>query len=393
MTNTKMTRPFTKSKELQSRPTNQRNYSTFDFANPIVQWVICQKYYHFLYIIFTLILSCNDANNNTHKANVYIKLSLGEFHNKHYETALININNAIDIDSSNAKAYYYRALINFEKLNIDSLSSNSKIQIMEDCIKTLELDSHFDSVFILLVPLIAEQSNSENAIKALNIGLSKNKNSSLLFGLRGILNYGLDDFESSEGDLDKCIILNPNADSYFYLFLAKSKFRVKKYKKAIGFLDQALKMNKNEIESYFWKGASYSKLNMPKFAIENYSITIMHDDLNKTKALQNRGIEYNNLNLFNKALNDFDRAICIDNSNISLHLLKAETLIALGRINQAIIECNYAIGIDNSYANSYLKRGNIYRKKQSKGLACKDFKLAANLGSKQAKLIIKDYCD
>ncbi len=388
-----MPRPFTKSKELLSRPLNQRNYSTFDFATPIVQRLICKNIIFFYILFFILILSCNDENNNTHKANVYIKLSLDEFYNKNYETALININNAIDSDSSIAKAYYYRALINFEKTNIDSLSSDSKIQIVEDCIKTLELDSQFDSVFILLVPLISEQSNSENAIKALNIGISKNQNSSLLFGLRGILNYGLDDFESSESDLDKCIILNPNADSYFYLFLAKSKFRVNKYLEALSFLDQALKMNKNEIESYFWKGASYSKLNMPKFAIENYSISIMHDDLNKTKALQNRGIEYNNLNLFNKALNDFDRAIRIDNSNISLHLLKAETLITLGRINQAIIECNYAIGIDNSNANSYLVRGKIYRKIKSKGLACKDFKLAANLGSKEAKLIIKDYCD
>ena len=247
----------------------------------------------------------SSCNNNTSEFEILSNenLQIGiEFLNKdNYKDALVRVNKAIYYNSENANAYYYRAAIY-------TAIDDNKDSIISDCYSALQINSSMDSIYSIMINPIIEKKGKLEAIRILDDGLKNNNNSSVIYLLRGLIKYGLEDYISAESDFKLSIEKNTSKDSYAQLFLGKAKFRNSDYYGAIYSLNKALEIDSNEKESYFWRAACHSKLKKYQDAIDDYTNSINKDEEHKSQAFQNRGISYGNLGFNLKAYEDLKKA-------------------------------------------------------------------------------------
>ena len=116
-------------------------------------------------------------------------------------------------------------------------------------------------------------------------------------------------------------------------------------KKAIEYLNNAIRLQPNYANAYNIRGISYTKLEQYQRAIEDFNETIrLKPDF--TNAYVNRGVAYALLLQYQRAINDFNKAIRLKPDNV----------------------------------NAYNSRGYVYFKQSNKKLGCQDAKKACNLG-------------
>jgi tetratricopeptide (TPR) repeat protein len=254
-------------------------------------------------IVVIILCSCNDVSNeNFVRADENIKIGKELLDKEDYENALTYFNKALDYNPNNAVAYYYRALVYMDKEEEGSMDS-----VISNCLRAIAIESSFDSAYVVLIGPYAEKNGRIEALNLLNLAISSNPNSAALFLLRGIFKYGLGDYNSAILDLEKSIALNPNEDSYTYLFLGKAQFRCHNYDAGIVTLNKSIQIDSNELESYFWRGACNSKLDKSREAINDYTLYINVVDTifgMRMQAHQNRGIEYSKIGMNDSACKD-----------------------------------------------------------------------------------------
>ena len=116
-------------------------------------------------------------------------------------------------------------------------------------------------------------------------------------------------------------------------------------KKAIEYLNNAIRLQPNYANAYNIRGISYTKLEQYQRAIEDFNETIrLKPDF--TNAYVNRGVAYALLLQYQRAIDDFNKAIRLKPDNV----------------------------------NAYNSRGYVYFKQSNKKLGCQDAKKACNLG-------------
>jgi len=168
------------------------------------------------------------------------------------------------------------------------------------------------------------------------------------------------------------------------------------------------------------------------FASKNYEEAItaysIYLDLHPThiKSLYNRGRSFEELKIFDKAHDDFEAVLAIDKKNTAalLSLSKynyrldkfdrakyyaelaikhndqlAQGYFWLGRAHhqmgvfaEAMKSYNNAINLDREYGEAYLYRGAVKVGLKRVKSACADFRSAEELGVKEAKIAIQNYC-
>jgi tetratricopeptide (TPR) repeat protein len=122
---------------------------------------------------------------------------------------------------------------------------------------------------------------------------------------------------------------------------------------AINMFNEAIKIDNEKLEAYYWRGNSYAVLNMFDMAILDYERILSRDGKN-VLAINNRGYTYymKGVNMeedmhdfiqaneyFQKALADFNKAISLNHPN-SMEVVhnRAATLRRLGKIEEACKE-------------------------------------------------------
>ncbi|KAJ8771627.1 hypothetical protein K2173_026804 [Erythroxylum novogranatense] len=78
------------------------------------------------------------------------------------------------------------------------------------------------------------------------------------------------------------------------------------------------------------------------------------------EALKNMGNEKYKQGRFSEALALYDRSIALDSSKATYRSNKSAALIGLGRLIDAVTECNEAIRIDPSYKRAHYRLGTLY---------------------------------
>jgi len=242
------------------------------------------KFFNHSYLLVSfstifILLGCRNNNKNIVLSNFVFNEGMIYLDKGDYKNAYLKFTEAINLNQENKFAYYQRAL------SIE-VSEDKYDEIIENCQAVLELDPYFDSAYIPLIGPFAEKHGRYNAIELLNVGLQNNPASAILYMLRGVLYYHIEDYANSIKDLENSININKNSDSYTHFFLGKARFRNRDYYGGIGAFDEALKIDPREVESYFWRGACKSELKMNQQAIEDYTKCI-ELDIRKDQALQN----------------------------------------------------------------------------------------------------------
>ena len=85
----------------------------------------------------------------------------------------------------------------------------------------------------------------------------------------------------------------------------------------------------------------------------------------------NRGVTYNNLELYDKAIEDYNRAIQLNPGDAYAYSNRGNTYYYLQRYDEALADHNQALQINPNFSNAYLNRGNVFRdlKRDSEALA------------------------
>ena len=146
-----------------------------------------------------------------------------------------------------------------------------------------------------------------------------------------------------------CSCSEKNKTASDWLEKEKALWDGKKYtdpRKAIEYLNNAIKLQPNNAETYTKRGAAYFNLGQCHGAIENYSkaISLKQD---YTFAYNDRGAAY----------------------------------IGLGQYKQAIEDFNKAISLKPDYASAYNNRGAAYLLQGNKELGCPDAQKACEFGN------------
>jgi tetratricopeptide (TPR) repeat protein len=197
------------------------------------------------------------------------------YHLKNYDSALINYNDAIKIDSTNSSAWmgvgivlentekYDLAEFNYLKaLDYDKNStviyfnlgllyekSDKPSFAMKSYDKVIELDSNYASAYINRGDLKLKNRLYIEAISDFNIAISLDSLDKISYNNRGLCNFYLKEYQSAIYDFERALNLNLgksfdenfDTDKYSYNNIANSYFGLNNITKACEFWNIAIK--------------------------------------------------------------------------------------------------------------------------------------------------------
>ena len=163
------------------------------------------------------------------------------------------------------------------------------------------------------------------------------------------------------------------------------------YQSAIKSLVLFLEKNPSSDEGFFLRGKAYHELGILDKASGDYTKSI---ELNSSafKALNNKGLIYGQLRRFDLAIKSFTTAISINPQHKESYNNRGVAKVANGDPNGAIKDFTMSIKISDSYLAPVLNRSFVFDMQGKTKEACKDWKTASHMGSRDAQIWFKEQC-
>jgi tetratricopeptide (TPR) repeat protein len=136
---------------------------------------------------------------------------------------------------------------------------------------------------------------------------------------------------------------------------------------------------------YSNRGVTYDNLQLYEKAIEDYESAIQLDPTNP-HAYANRGNAYYHLQQYDQALADQNLVIQLDPGLALAYNTRGNVYRALHRDDEALADYNHAIHLDPKDALSYSNRGALYDRLKRYDEAVEDFSFAIRLDPRSAKV-------
>lgn len=99
-----------------------------------------------------------------------------------------------------------------------------------------------------------------------------------------------------------------------------------------------------------------------------------------------RGLAYNHLEEYQKAMEDFNYVIALDPDNVDAYNFRGTMHYRLGNYEKALADYNQALKLDKDYALLYFNRGYVKVELGEIESAIADFEKGANLSKQQGDL-------
>lgn len=145
-----------------------------------------------------------------------------------------------------------------------------------------------------------------------------------------------------------------------------------------------------EKEKALWVGTRYTD---PQKAIEYLNNAIKLDP-NNAETYNKRGIAYYELEQYQRTIEDNSEAIRLNPDYVVAYNNRGSAYANLGQYLRAIEDFNQVIRLKSNYPDAYNNRGTIYILQGNKEQGCRDVKQACKLGNckrlKEAKA--REYC-
>jgi len=139
---------------------------------------------------------------------------------------------------------------------------------------------------------------------------------------------------------------------------------LEEYESAIQELTQHLKKNPTDGIAYNNRGLAYSEIGRGEEALVDLEKAMALSPLDPIPYM-NRGAPYERrqpVGQFEEAITDFSKAIAIDSMDASFHRSKAYACLKIDRLQEAIDSFANAIRLDPEFRQTYIDRGETYRK-------------------------------
>jgi len=193
--------------------------------------------------------------------------------------------------------------------------------------------------------------------------------------------------ESNENNLAKETILrllsNNNKVGELWNSLGNYYFKSKQPDSAIWAYSKAIELKPAAM--FFYNRANvYSQLNNFDLALSDYNKAISIDSTNADYYL-NRGITYFAQKKHIDALNNFNRAIALKPDKVDYYFNRSTLYISIKQFNLAIADLSKVIELQPNNSEALVRRSFLYYQLNELKLACKDIQKVIDLGNNQYK--------
>ncbi|MBD2339578.1 tetratricopeptide repeat protein [Calothrix sp. FACHB-156] len=277
--------------------------------------------------------------NNTADLNLnYVNMGDKSFEQGESDTAIINYNQALQLNPDNADIYYKRGMVRYHL------------------------------------------GDYEGAIADYTQVIQINFNYTKAYTQRGLARYQLKDYQAAIEDYTQAIRINPDV-ALTYMNRADARSHIGDHQGAIEDYTQAIKINPNYAVAD--KNRVISRYLLKEQQRLTHSIKIAPDD---AVAFYNRGNTRAELGDYEGAIADYTQAIKINPNYADAYYSRANARCDLEDYQSAILDYSQAIKINANYIDAYYNRGNALVSMDDKTRALADFQKAADFYWKAGKI-------
>jgi tetratricopeptide (TPR) repeat protein len=157
----------------------------------------------------------------------------------------------------------------------------------------------------------------------------------------------------------------------------------------IKMLDEIIQGDGNNTAALYNRAWLYASENNFEKAVEDYTKAIQIDR-GQADIYYNRGLLYAKMKKYDLALKDFDEAIKLNPRDADIYCNRGGVNNQFGKTDLAIRDYTEALKIRPGDADTLYSRGLVYMSMGSKTKAIEDFKKAARMGHKKAREGLKE---
>ncbi|MCA2592823.1 MAG: tetratricopeptide repeat protein, partial [Microcystis sp. M31BS1] len=190
-----------------------------------------------------------------------------------------------------------------------------------------------------------------------------------------------ENYEQALSVINQAISLVPNNPNHYNEKWAVLS-RLKRYDEGLAAITQAINLAPRAAW-YGNRGVLYIDLQKYELALSDWNKAI---DINPNHAVAyvNRGLLYSDLQKYDLALSDYNKAIDINHNLANAYVNRGLLYSDLQKYDLALSDYNKAIDINHNLANAYNNRGVIYANQQKYELALSDYSKALQLNPNDA---------
>ncbi len=332
-------------------------------------------------------------------AREYFKYAKFSYDSKEYEKALGFINSALEVDPIYTNGFLLRAEINYGLHKFE--------KVVEDVNAAFQLDAGkintMPEFYLLRGNAYIKLSEFNKAIIDLDRCLKINPTNAKALFLKGIVNFENSKFFKALENFDEAIKLDADESEYYFKRAELKKIFFKpipgtqEYERIISDLNISIALNPKKYQYYKLKCELLKQ--DPYYKMEDL-ISELNEIIKKfphrAEFYTERGVALVLRFQYNSAINDFTKAIIIDEQNESNYRNRGLCYHNINKYNDAIIDYTSSIellikkfksgenkkSIRNLLAQTFNMRGMANLLNRNKGHACDDYYNAAKLGSK-----------
>lgn len=145
------------------------------------------------------------------------------------------------------------------------------------------------------------------------------------------------------------------------------------YESALADYDQAIALKPDYTNAIYNRALVYESLENYKQALSGYKSVISQNPSYKIDVYYKLGTVYQDMGMYNEALNAYNDAIKLDSLNVEGYLLKGDVYIEKEMYDSAIFEYNKALKFSPDNMHIIFRRGKIYELKGDLTNAKKDY--------------------
>lgn len=189
----------------------------------------------------------------------------------------------------------------------------------------------------------------------------------------------LNDFENAEDSYEKAVKLKP--DYIEALFnLGNVKIDLGKFTEAVKVLNQLIKEDSAFYKAYFARGIAYSSMQIYDKALSDFSKAISDKDIeNNIKVFNKSGMVKFSMNKYTEAIEDFNKALAIDSTFTETYNNLGLVYLESDNYDKAVYYFTKAIDYRPEFFEAYNNRGNAYFKQKNYEKALKEYKYALEI--------------
>jgi len=233
-----------------------------------------------------------------------------------YSAAIVDYNQAIQLDPKKAELYFNRASAYSARANNnDDVADYNRA--IADYSRAIQLDPTVTQSYVGRGCAYGAAGDDSRALADFNEAIQLDPKDGKAYYNRGLAYAVKDDMTQALADFNQAIQLDPN-DADAYNNRGRCYGRKGDYDKALADFSQALRLNPMDAKTYY-----------------------------------NRGGVDEAMGDFDKALTDFNRGLRLDSLDASAYVLRARAYKAKGDYARAVADCRHAVELDPQNVPAY----------------------------------------